>query len=571
MADPGASPEAPLTTTSTERAAPAITAAFRVPIFRRAWSSSLASSIGLMIQSVGSAWAMTQLSGSPEKVALVQTALMIPIMIFAMPAGAIADMYDRRIVALIAVSISLTGASGLALSSLTGLLTPELLLSLCFVIGAGMSLMGPAWQSSVSEQVPPEILPSAIALSSISYNLARSFGPAAGGAIVAAAGPSAAFVTSAVLYVPAFIVLLMWKRVRQPARLPPERMGRAIISGVRYIVHSPPTRVVLVRSLATAVAGGAVAALMPLVSRDLLGGDAQTFGILLGAYGVGAVFGAFSLSRLRGRFRNETLLRLSGGGAGLAIVLVASSHLLALTLAALFVAGAFWTVTFSLFNIEIQVSSPRWVAGRSLAAFQATAAGGAGIGAAVWGVVARTHGVHTGLVCSGLAMIACAALGLWLKMPAPADAASSAESELPGEPEVQLGLTPRSGPIVVEMEYRVDPAQARPFYQTMQQIQSIRQRNGAYDWAIARDVADPALWTERFNCPTWLDYLRLRARSTQADRLIEQAAWRMHAGPEPVRVRRMLERPFGSVRWQEEAPDSGGRDPLPLSAFPGGT
>jgi MFS family permease len=557
-------------TSSAEPAPPPITAAFRVPIFRRAWASSLASSLGLMIQSVGSAWAMTQLSGSADKVALVQTALMMPIMIFAMPAGAIADMYDRRTVALIAVSISLIGASSLALSSLTGVLTPGLLLALCFVIGSGMSLMGPAWQSSVREQVPPDVLPSAVALSSINYNLARSFGPAVGGAIVAAAGPSAAFVVNAALYIPAFVVLLLWKRPRQPTRLPPERMVRAIISGVRYIVHSPPTRVVLVRSLATAVAGGAVAALMPLVSRDLLHGDARTFGVLLGAFGVGAVFGAFSLSQLRARFRNETLLRLSGGGAGLAVVLVATSHLLALTLTALFVAGAFWTVTFSLFNIEIQVSSPRWVAGRSMAAFQATAAGGGGIGAAVWGMVARTYGVHAGLVGSGVALIGCAALGLWLKMPAAADAASSAESELPVEPEVRLALTPRSGPIVIEMEYRVDPAQARSFYQTMQQIQSIRQRNGAYDWSIARDVADPALWTERFHCPTWLDYLRLRARPTQADRLIERAARTMHAGPEPIRIRRMLERPFGSVRWQEEAPDIGGREPLPLSAFPGG-
>jgi MFS family permease len=547
-----------------------IGAAFSVPVYRRIWGASLCSNLGLMIQSVGSAWAMTQLAASPSLVALVQTSLMLPLMIFAMPAGAIADMYDRRKVAMIASSIALTGASGLAISSGTHLLSPYLLLTFCFVIGSGMALMGPVWQASVSEQVPPELLPSAIGLSSIAFNLARSFGPAVGGLIVAAAGPLAAFGINVVCYLPSLIVLIMWKRTPPAMRLPPERLRRAIISGARYIMHSPPTRTVILRTLATAVAGGAVSALMPLVSRDLLHGDAKTFGILLGAYGVGAVVGAVNLGRLRDRVRDEALVRVCTSGAGAGIVVLGLSHSLPLTLAVLFVTGGLWTITSSVYNIELQVSAPRWVAGRALAAFQAGAAGGVGIGAAIWGVVARDHGVHVALICSGVCMVACAALGIWLKMPQTTDPSASEDAELRTDVEVALALTHRSGPIVIELDYRVPADQARAFYEVMQQVQSIRQRNGAYDWSLARDVADVEHWTERFHCPTWLDYLRQRNRSTQADRLIEEAARAFHMGPEPVVIRRMLERPFGSVRWREDTPDVGGVEPLPIPAYPGG-
>jgi MFS family permease len=558
-----------MTTAESERTHPGTTAAFAVPFYRKAWAASMAANLGLFIQSVGSAWAMTQMAASPAMVALVQTSLMIPIMFLAMPAGAIADMYDRRIVALIAVLITLCGATGLAVTSLLHVLTPDILLACCFVIGSGMALQGPAWQSSISEQVPPSVLPSAIALGSISFSLARSFGPAIGGGIVASIGPAGAFVTSAIFYLPAVFVMATWRRPLPTMRLPPEGLGRAIISGARYVIHSPPTRTMMIRALLTATASGAVGGLMPLISRDLLHGNAQTFGICLGAYGMGAVCGALGLGRLRSRMQPETMLRICAVSVGLCIIVVSQSHILPLTLVALFIAGGLATITFSLFNIELQVSLPRWVVGRSLAVFQAAASGGTGLGAGIWGLVAKDHGLSFALVGSGLAMIACASLGVLLGVSPPADAALAAESETPADPEVRMALTPRSGPIVVEMEYRIALDQARAFYQAMQEIQLMRQRNGAYDWSLARDVADPGLWTERFHCSTWLGYLHLRARSTQADRAIQAATWNMHTGPEPVRIRRMLERPYGSVRWKDETPDSGAVQPLPLSAFPG--
>src|SRR5260221_1387919 len=290
-------------------AAESIMAPLRHSVFRRIWLASLVSNLGILIQGVGAAWAMTQMTSSADKVALVQTALMLPIMLIAMPAGAIADMHDRRIVALVSLTIALSGATALTVLAWFNLVTPNVLLALCFVVGSGMALFGPAWQASVSEQVPAETLPSAVALNGISYNIARSFGPAIGGIVVATAGAVAAFAINAVLYIPLLVVLFLWRRTSEPSRLPRERLNRAIVSGVRYIANSPSIRIVLARSLLTGLIGGSVSALMPLVARDLLHGGAQTYGIMLGAFGMGAVIGALNIAEVRRRMSGEAPVR----------------------------------------------------------------------------------------------------------------------------------------------------------------------------------------------------------------------------------------------------------------------
>src|SRR6266576_326455 len=203
----------------------------------------------------------------------------------------------------------MAGATTLSVLAWLGLVTPEILLTLCFTVGSGMALFGPAWQSSVSEQVPSDTLPSAVALNGISYNIARSFGPAIGGIVVATAGAVAAFATNAVLYIPLLIVLVLWRRSSEPSRLPRERLNRAIVSGVRYIANSPSIRIVLGRTLVTGVIGGSVSALMPLVARDLLHGGAQTYGIMLGAFGMGAVIGALNIAEVRRRMSGEAAVR----------------------------------------------------------------------------------------------------------------------------------------------------------------------------------------------------------------------------------------------------------------------
>jgi MFS family permease len=544
-------------------AADGVAAPLRHGVFRRIWLASLLSNLGLLIQGVGAAWAMTQMTSSADKVALVQTALMLPVMLISMPAGAIADMYDRRVVALISLSISLVGSTALSVLAWLGLVTPQSLLALCFVVGSGMALFGPAWQSSVSEQVPAETLPSAVALNGISYNIARSFGPAIGGIVVATAGAVAAFAANAVLYIPLLVVLFLWRRSSEPSRLPRERLNRAIVSGVRYIANSPSIRIVLARTLVTGVIGGSVSALMPLVARDLLHGGALTYGIMLGAFGMGAVIGALNIAEVRKRTSGEAAVRACALSMAGAIAAVALSKSPVLTAAALVIAGAVWMLAVALFNIGVQLSAPRWVAGRSLAAFQASIAGGIAMGSWGWGHLTDLAGVETALLVSAALMFVSPLLGFWLRMP-PIGVRNEA-AEVLADPEVRLSLTGRSGPLVVEIEYRVAQESARAFHNVMQEVQLSRQRNGAYGWSIARDIADPELWTERYHCPTWLDYLRQRNRSTQSERALHQRAIDFHLGPDPVRVRRMLERPFGSVRWKEDTPDRAANEVLPVA------
>ena len=526
-----------------------------VPQFRRIWLASLFGNFGLLILGVGASWAMTEMTSSPKMVALVQTALMVPIMLLSLAAGAAADMYDRRKVALAAMTLSLTGASLLTLLAALDATTPGILLGGCFLIGSGMALYGPAWQASVSELVPPRLLAVAIALNSISYNIARSLGPAIGGLIVALAGALAAFGAHALLCLPLILAFLGWRRELEPNRLPPERLPHAMMSGIRYIIHSPPIRGVLLRTFLTGLVGGSLTGLMPLVARDLLGGEARMYGLLLGMGGVGAVIGAAALAPLRQRFSTERLIRAGAVLSGLGFVAVALSNDALLTAPVLIVIGAAWMGMITLFNIAVQTVVPRWVAGRALAGYQAAIAGGVALGAWLWGEVAADIGLVLSLLISGVVTAASAQLGRWLPMPHRESAPTIAG--VAGEPEVALAINGRSGPVVLEIEYEVDPANARAFYRKMEAIRRIRARNGAYGWSIARDIADPAIWLERFHCPTWNDYLRLRDRQTEAERAMMEEMFEQLVRGDTVRVRRLLERPFGSVRWKDEAPDTG--------------
>jgi MFS family permease len=534
------------------------------PTFRRIWVASMFSNLGQLVQAVGAAWAMTELTHRADQVALVQSAAMLPILLLAMAAGAAADMFDRRRVCIGALLLVLVGAGALSTIALLGQLSPMLILICCFVVGSGMALFGPAWQASVAEQVPTTVLHAAIALNSMSYNIARSLGPAIGGLIIASIGTSAAFLANVVLVLPLLLALVRWQRPAEPSRLPPERMSRAIMSGLRYIAHAPNIRIVLMRSALTTAIGGALVALMPIVVRDLLGGDATIYGLMLGAFGAGAVAGALNMQRLR-RWAMETSLR--GGAAlfGLAAVATAASRSPWLTAPALFCAGASWTVMVSLLNVSIQLAAPRWVAGRTLASYQAAIAGGIAFGSFFWGRVADAEGISAALYMNGAAMVSVLLLGRYLTVPEVAPDSARVPHH-PADVVVNLDLTPRSGPVIIEIEYRVAADRAREFYGVMLEVQLSRQRTGAYGWSIARDITDPDLWTERYHCPTWHDYLRQRSRSTRADHELHLRAAAFQTDPGPTRIRRMLERPYGSVRWREEVKDRAALPVLPLSS-----
>ncbi len=529
-------------------------APLREPTFRRIWTASLFSSFGQLILGVGAAWEMTRLTSSPSMVALVQTAMMLPLMFVALPAGAVADMFDRRKIALSGLGFSIVAASVLTAIAYFGYTTPWTLLLFCVLIGGGVALYSPSWQASIGEQVSEEHLPAAIALGTISYNVARSIGPALGAIILAAFGAQAAFAITAVFYVPLWLAFLAWQRKHIPSRLPPERIDRAIASGGRYARHSPPIRTVMTRALLFSVASASTAALAPLIAKDLLGGDALVFGALLCAQGIGAVTGAYFMHGLRERMSTEWIVRWCTCITAAGLVVVGFSRSVPLTCVALFFTGGCNIVSYAQLNVSVQLSAPRWVTARALSLYSASLTGGIAIGAWFWGKVASWQDVTFAIVASAVAVACTLILGWLLPLPRVEDEDTSSV-ELGSEPEVGMALTLRSGPVVVEIEYDVDLDQAREFYGVMMQVEKVRKRIGGFDWSISRDIADPTIWVERYHCPTWGDYMRMRDRYTQADYDIQELADTFNRSGQGRRVRRRLERPYGSVRWKADSPD----------------
>ena len=524
--------------------------------YRRVWTGSTLSYFGFMINSVGAGWAMTELSGKPEMVALVQAVMMLPYALFAMLAGAISDTFDRRKVGIIVLVAAAISSSALTATAFYGLLTPQLLLVLCFLIGTANAMFGPVGQSTIAELVPPKDLPGAIALNAMGFNIARSFGPALGGVLVAIFGAVSAFAANAISYLPMLWALFRWKREQEQPRLPPEQLLTAVISGVRYVFHSPVLRGVVVRAVVFGLAGGSITALMPLVSRDLLEGGPRTYGNLLGAFGIGAVTGALLMSRLRARF--STGWHVGGATAltGITVLALGFSRNEFLSMVLLFIGGIGWMQVLTTQNVTIQTRAPRWVAGRAVAGFQTASSAGIAGGAWLWGIVADHNGVAFAISVSGAAMICCIALEWWSPLP-PIRAREEDGSARLVEPEVNLDLTGRSGPVIVEIEYDVDPDEARAFYHVMTEVRRVRLRNGGYGWSLARDIKAAQHWVERYHCPTWDDYKRMRSRMTAAEHEGIQQALARFGADKPASVRRLLERPFGSVRWSSEAPDPG--------------
>lgn len=531
---------------------PSFLSPLRSPIFRAIWIASLASNFGGLIQSVGASWVMTSI-GTAELVALVQASVTLPIMLLSLPAGAMADNFDRRKMMLAAQLFMLAVSLALSIFAWTGLITPWVLLLFTFLIGCGAALNGPAWQASVAEMVPRDDLAGAVALNSTGFNLARSVGPAVGGMIVAAAGAAAAFFVNVLSYVGLIAVLARWRPERPARTLPRESLPVAMVAGLRYAAMSGRIGSVLLRAMLFGFAASAVQALLPLVARDTIGGGPLTYGLLLGAFGAGAVGGAVAGARLRGRMSNEMLVRWSCLAFGLATVALGLSPWLATSMAALAVAGGGWVVALSTFNVTVQLSAPRWVVARMLALYQVAAFGGMALGSWLWGLTAGQEGLALALWLAGGVQLVCVVTGLRIPLPA----TSGLNLDLVNrwtEPDLALEIQPRSGPIVITIEYVIDEADTDEFLAAMAERRRIRRRDGAHSWTLKRDLAEPRLWMESYRLPTWLDYVRHNQRVTQADIALTDHARALHRGDGRPRVRRMIERPTRPAPQGASAP-----------------
>lgn len=514
---------------------------FAVPIYRTVWIASIVSNFGGMIQSVGASWMMTTLTTSPALVALVQSSVTLPIVLLSLAAGAIADNRDRRLVMLVAQGFMLVVSVGLAVCTWAGLITPWLLLAFTFLIGCGTALNGPAWQASVGDMVPRAALPGAIALNAMNFNIARSLGPAIGGAIVAAAGAAAAFAVNAFSYIGLITVLARWRPQREPRTLPREGLFDAMAAGIRYVAMSPTLRAVLLRAAVFGLAASAIPALMPVVALKLISGGAFTYGLLLGAFGIGAIGGGLSTGRLRRTHSSEWIVRIAIAAFAAGTAITAFSPAMPLTMVGLFLAGGGWVLALSTFNVTVQMSAPRWVVARALALYQMWAFGGMAIGSWMFGELAGMADVRVSLMVSAALLL----LGLLLGWARPLPEVKDLDLDPIArwtEPEVAVPVEPRTGPVVVTIDYRIPEASIPAFLTVMNERRRIRMRDGARHWTLLRDLADPELWVERYHVPTWLDYIRHNQRRTNADADNFHRLRALHTGAEPPRVHRMIER-----------------------------
>ena len=502
---------------------------FAYPVFRWLWIATVVSNIGTFMQSVGAAWLMTSLSKSPVIVALVQSASIFPMFLLALPAGALADIIDRRRLLLVTQAWMMVAATLLAALTYLGATTPWVLLGFTFLLGLGAAMNAPAWQAIVPELVPRPELTQAISLNSAGFNVSRAVGPAAGGAIVALAGAGATFALNAVSFLGVMIVLYWWPRPATDTALPAERMVAGIRTGLRYVRHSPGLQAVLWRSGIFILFSSSLWALLPLVVRYELGGSSADYGILWGCFGAGAVAGAALLPRLQRRFPGEVLLAGMTLLAAAMIAVVALVPQMSALVVAMVLSGAAWLVMLSTFNVAIQIAVPAWVRARVLAVYMLVVAGSLSSGSAGWGAVATHQGLKAALLYSAGGLV----LGLLalLRYPIKIDEESDLTPSLHWpEPHLELEPRPEQGPVLVTVEYRIDPEQSKPFAQAMRALSHIRRRDGAIRWGLFQDTSSPGRFLETFIVETWMEHLRQHARITKADRALEEQAFSFHIG-----------------------------------------
>lgn len=517
-------------------------APFRHEAFRLLWMATLASNLGGLVQSVGAGWMMTTLTDSHNMVALVQASTTLPIMLFSIMAGALADNFDRRRIMLVAQCGMAAVSLGLAVITWMGMLTPWLLLSFTFLIGCGTALFNPSWQASMGDLVPREDLPGAVTLNSVSFNMMRSVGPAIGGLIVAFAGAATAFAANAVSYLPLIVALWRWEPQRSPVRrLPRERLGGAMWAGLRYVSMSPNLLAVLFRGFLFGLSAIAILALLPSIAASFEDGGAVVYGTMLGSFGVGAIIGAYFNNRLRALLSNELIVRLSCTGFALSAVGLGFSQDVLLSHFALLPAGACWVLALSLFNVSIQLSSPRWVVGRALSLYQTATFGGMAGGSWLWGVSADAFGPEWALFLAALVLIGCGLVGLRLALPA-FNTLDMSPLNTFNEPMLKLDLTPSSGPILIMVHYHIAQEDIPRFLALMSERRRIRIRDGARQWAILRDLEHPDIWVESYHVPTWVEYVRHNLRRTKADAENVEKLRALHRGPDAPYVYRMIER-----------------------------
>ena len=492
-------------------------------LFRGLWIATIVSNVGTWMQDVGAGWLMTSLSSSPSLVALVEAADSLPVMLLALPAGAIADIVDRRRLLIATQVYLMVIAAALGILTWLNVMTPWMLLGFTFALGVGTAMVMPAWAAIVPELVPPEDLPSAVALNSIAINVSRTIGPAIAGVLVAAVGAWLVFILNALSYIGILAVLVRWRRERRKSSLPAERFVSAIRVGLRFVTHTRALQIVLIRGSAFFVFASATWSLFPLIVRRELGMGPEIYGLLLTCIGIGAVGGALLLPRARARFSRDALV--AGASALYAVAALMLGHVqnLPLLAVAMLATGVAWISILSALQVAAQMTLPAWVRARGLAAFVMVFMGGMALGSILWGQVAAHVGIPATLTTAALGMAGAIGLTWRFKLGRHEVLDFTPSSHWPAPVLAELP-EPDSGPVMVTIEYRVQPGKRAEFIAAMQSVREMRRRNGAYFWELFHDSADPSRFNECFMDESWVEHLRQHERVSVADREIQQRA-----------------------------------------------
>ncbi len=525
---------------------PAALAPLRHTLFRSLWLANVTVSLGVWMQSTTAGWMMTTLSPNALMVSLVQAATVLPIFLFVLPAGALADIVDRRFLLLGTQSWMLLAASVLTLMTWAGMTTAWSLLALIFALGVGIAMNAPAWGTVMAESVPRSDLVQAVALNGVGFNIARAVGPALAGFLLLIAGPQLTFGLNAVAYVTVIGVLAFWRRPHVAPSLPPEHLIGAMKSGLRFVRHTPQVQAAMWRAGLYFAPCAALWATLPLVVRNQLGLGAATFGLLLGLMGVGGVTAGLVLPNLRAKFRRGQIVfcasLLSCAGMGLMAV---SRHWLPAAIA-MVMFGLGWVTAASVAQASAQIAAPPWVRSRALSIYQLSFNLALVIGTFFWGWLGTEVGLPSTLM---VAAISGSVLALAARMfdidgqegiagkPVPFVVPPMPESVAPALVPV---LNHAKGRVMESQHYRIAPHDKEPFMATMAELRDVRGRGGAVLWHLGEDISDPDHWVELWWVETWTDHLREDSRHSEADREVMSRALAFHLNSTPPQTQRFL-------------------------------
>lgn len=522
------------------------------------WAATVLSNIGTWMHDVASGWLMTTLSPSPLMVALVQAATTLPMFLFALPAGALADLADRRRLLIAVMALLAAVAGGLGALTLAGAVSAWLLLGFTFLSGAGAAFVAPAWQAIVPQLVPREELQPAVALNSVGINISRAVGPALAGAIIAAIGIAWPYMLNALSFLVVIGALLWWQPPpKVESHLPAERFWSALRIGLRHASASGPLRATLIRAAAFFIFASAYWALLPLIARQVLQGGPELYGMLLAAVGLGAVGGALVLPKLKARLGADMLAVAGTCGTALVLALFALVRQPQVATAASLIAGASWIAVLSSLNVSAQVALPDWVRARGLSIFIMVFFGSMTLGSIVWGQLATLTGIPIALFTAACGAVLAAVLTRRFELQQGEGLDHSPSAHWP-QPVVAGNIPHQRGPVLVTVEYRINPATAPEFIAAMEDLRDARRRDGAYGWSLFEDAETPGRYLESFHEESWAAHLRHHSRVSRADQALQERAQAFHRGRNGPKVTHYLSPRPGQpspAQSQDRAPD----------------